>query len=109
VLNSVIVVLERRTPFAGGSLETHPYEAGWAGEALFFVQAPAPHPELRIRLQLSPDGINWVDEGGEAVLEEERPIALLRTLQFGTFLRVVVEADEGSEETELLIHLALKG
>ena len=45
---------------------SEPYEAGWAREALFFVRAletrgaPA---GASAYVQLSPDGIHWVDEG----------------------------------------------
>src|SRR5215211_6119053 len=79
-----------------GDWATEPYEAGWATEALFFVRllvdgAPpgaAPPPvDLQARVQLSPDGLLWLDEG--ATLP---PLAgggaFVRVREFGNWLRL---------------------
>ena len=52
-----------------GEAATEPFEAGWASEAIFFLRALAtdgPTGEGRAHVQISPDGIRWVDEGTSA-------------------------------------------
>ena len=57
-------VVEFRQTFSS-VVETHPYECGWADEAIFFVELhePAEGTCVGLRVQLSPDGIRWMDEG----------------------------------------------
>ena len=52
-------VLARRVRI-DGDFATLPYEAGWATEAVFFVQTEGEHPKLEIGVEVSPDGINWI-------------------------------------------------
>ena len=57
--------LERHRVFSG-DFATEPYECAWATEAIFFIRVESckgESPELRAQVQISPDGINWVDEG----------------------------------------------
>ena len=57
-------VLERNTEWKG-RFETEPYEAGWAGEAIFFVrvlEASAAYIDADAQVQISPDGIHWANE-----------------------------------------------
>ena len=51
--------------FFKGTFFTHPYEAGWADEAIFFVMVEKIEgdPVFEGRVQLSQDGIHWADDG----------------------------------------------
>ena len=48
-----------------GTVATDPYEAGWAQEAIIFVRALAASgvAGCTARVQISPDGMRWTDEG----------------------------------------------
>lgn len=103
-------VVELREDFAGG-IETHPFECGWADEAIFFIEVhdPAPGTTVSLRVQLSPDGIRWLDEGATVDVVDT---AFIRTTHFGGFLRLVGHATtEDGRETPcvLSVRLALKG
>lgn len=77
------------------SVQTEPYEAAWAGEAVFFVRvlevAGAAPAGAVARVQISPDGLHWVDEGAQLHIEP-RPEALCfaRVGNFGGWLRLDV-------------------
>jgi hypothetical protein len=109
VLTSAISVVERRTEYRATGA-TAPYEAGWASEAIFFIQAAQGHPALRCTAELSPDGIHWVSSGDEPViLEPHAEVGALRLSQFGTWIRIRIEGPSESAPVRLLVHLALKG
>jgi hypothetical protein len=87
---SYTAVVERGEPLAG-EWATEPYEVGWATEALFFLRlldAP-PGAGLTARVQLSPDGMRWVDEG-TALPDPVAPdgLAFARVREFGNWLRL---------------------
>jgi hypothetical protein len=56
--------------FFKGTFFTHPYEAGWADEAIFFVMVEKIEgdPVFEGRVQLSQDGIHWADDGSEPTI-----------------------------------------
>ncbi|MGR3793060.1 DUF6385 domain-containing protein [Vannielia sp. SX4] len=88
---------------------TEPFEAGWAREAMLFVRslkAPeAAQPVLRV--QISPDGMHWLDEGATVEVPAEGEVAAVRLTHFGNWLRLAGEFDAGSAAT-LLVTLHLK-
>ena len=96
--------------FFTGSFQTHPYEAGWADEAIFFilVEKITGNPVLTAQVQLSQDGVHWCDDGSE-------PHSLSGTGQhiikvqpnFGNYLRLSVNIKGGS--MFLNLHIACKG
>jgi hypothetical protein len=108
VLTSATAVIERRTVLTGDHA-THPYEAGWASEAVFFVQVEGVHPRLRIQAQISPDGINWIDRGEVVIVAPETKIVAMDLASFGGWLRLTVNGAEKEHPATVLIHLALKG
>lgn len=108
MLTSVTAVIERRTVIASDHA-THPYEAGWAAEAVFFVHAEGSHPQLLIQAQISPDGINWVDRGEAVVLEPADEIVALELRRFGGWLRLLLRGADERNKATVLVHLALKG
>jgi hypothetical protein len=101
-------VLARRVRI-DGEFATLPYEAGWASEAVFFVQAEGEHPELEIAAEVSPDGINWIRRGTPAVLSATAALAELPVTIFGNWLRVVVTGASAEAGARILVHVNLKG
>lgn len=103
-------VVELRQHFEK-TIETHPFECGWADEAIVFVEPhDAPSGDVvTLRVQLSPDGIRWIDEG--TVLRVTGH-AMARLTHFGGFLRlvgVVTDVDGAATGTTLTVRIALKG
>ena len=94
-----------------GACATEPYECGWAREAIVFVRALAPPslpPGTVARVQISPDGMNWADEGTTLALPQAaQELRFARVLQFGGWLRLAAELPEGAAIT-LLVTLHLK-
>lgn len=103
-------VVELRQRFTDG-IQTHPYECGWADEAIFFVETHDREPgtTLTLRVQLSADGIRWVDEGAELRVTDT---GFVRMTHFGGFLRLAGSAADAHGRTvpvTVSVRLALKG
>lgn len=105
-------VLERKTAVQAG-FATEPYETGWASEAIYFVEV---HEQsgaaLTARVQVSPDGIRWVDEGAAHVELPSSGLAYVRVAHFGGWLRLVLAAADADNAADanarVTIHLVLK-
>ncbi len=104
---SYTVVLDRLTDFCG-SFETEPYESGWADEVIAFVRVHEKKENvvLSAKLQISPDGILWVDEGSSSSLLEKDGLLFIRTTNFGGWLRILIECDS---ECKVTTYISLKG
>lgn len=100
-------VLERETELTG-AYETEPYEAAWATEAIFFVRVEGEPVEQRARVQVSPDGMHWCDEGTALRFEGGGRLAHAKVTHFGGWLRLVGEV-AGGAPLRLTVHLVLKG
>ncbi len=93
-----------------GSVQTEPYEAAWAGEAVFFVRVLEATGSGRAvaKVQISPDGMHWVDEGGELSIHAEAGhLSFDRVVNFGGWLRLSVTVPQGVGIT-VVATLALK-
>ncbi len=105
---SVTYVIARNETWSGAAA-TEPVEAGWAGEAVFFVRAlSAPQgPTAPLKAQISPDGMRWVDEGTQAPFPTAADdIQVLRVAHFGNWLRLKADLPESSQCTVLVtVHL----
>ncbi|OQO89574.1 DUF6385 domain-containing protein [Saccharomonospora piscinae] len=106
---SQAAVLERYRVLRG-DFTTEPFEAGWAGEARWFVQVletSQPSTRLVVTTQLSPDGLHWCDAEVETQVAEGTTILTWPVREFGQWLRIrgTVE-DEGSAKVQ--IYLTLK-
>ncbi|BDZ49601.1 hypothetical protein GCM10025867_18420 [Frondihabitans sucicola] len=104
-------VTDLRQPFVE-TVETFPYECGWADEAIFFVTAETGTDEsaqVSLGVQLSADGIRWLDEG--SVLTLRGPASgFVRVTHFGGFLRLAGTVAGGTTNgATLTVRLALKG
>lgn len=100
-------VLARRVRIAG-DFATQPYEAGWAREAVFFVQAEQEHPDLVIGAEVSPDGINWIGRAG-VTLPATGSLVDLPVDRFGNWLRLTVSGASTDRPARILVHVNLKG
>ena len=97
-------VLELRTAISSG-FATEPYECGWASEAIFFIRAESEWPpDLEPVIQISADGIRWLDDG-EGHRFEAPTGGFVRAGYFGGWLRVRFQ---GAGEVVGSIRLALK-
>ena len=101
-------VLARRLRI-DGDFTTLPYEAGWASEAVFFVQTEGEHPLLKIAVEVSPDGINWVRRGSPVDMGTDEAIVEVPVMTFGNWLRVTVSGSTPEAGSRILIHVNLKG
>ena len=104
-------VIERNVDW-GGEFATEPYEAGWASEAIGFVRVLQSdgEGELDISIQISPDGMRWIDEGTtfEPIqVSEEDQLNFARVTQFGNWLRVSGRAT-GNARFRVIFYWALK-
>jgi len=104
-----MAVVERREPFVA-IVQTHPFEAAWASEAIFFlrVESSDPAATLTAKVQISADGVRWIDEGTEFA-----PIAgtgdyFVRVGHLGGWLRLDGTITGGTAAMSLTVQLALK-
>lgn len=71
---------------------TEPYEVAWASEAIIFIRALETIGSLEgtvARVQISPDGIHWCDEGTTIPLPTRSGLTFGRVTHFGGWLRLV--------------------
>ena len=94
-----------------GDSATEPYEAAWASEAVFFLRALSVDGNLsgiRARVQISADGIHWVDEGTDVALPmASGEITFCRVGHFGGFLRLETQLPPGTR-CQMVVSLNLK-
>lgn len=94
-----------------GEVVTEPYEAGWAREAIFFVRALEADGSLAgaaAQVQISPDGIHWVDEGTAFGLPDRSgAVTFGRVAQFGGWLRLDARLPAGAS-LRVIASIALK-
>ncbi len=100
-------VLARRVRISD-EYATLAFEAGWATEGLFFVQAEGEHPDLTLIAEVSPDGVNWRPRA-EATLAADESLVDLPIDRFGNWLRMRVLGATPDAGARVLIHLNLKG
>jgi len=96
--------------YFSGKFETHPYEAGWADEAIFFIMVEKIEgaPVFTGQVQLSQDGVNWSDDGSSPVSFSGTGLHLIKVQpNFGNYLRLAVSIEGG--EMFLNLHIACKG
>jgi hypothetical protein len=110
IRQSYTAVVERNRSWTG-AFETEPYEAAWAGEAVFYVRGlgVSNMPDgAQARVQISPDGMHWCDEGTRFALPSAPDeVTFGRVRQFGGWLRIVGQVPPGAQVT-VIVYLALK-
>jgi len=91
--------------------ETHPFEVGWASEAIFFLRVEEISGEgtkLEARVQLSADGVHWVDEGSEFPLVTVQGDSFVRVKHFGGWLRLCGTVRGNDARVKVTVQLVLK-
>jgi hypothetical protein len=110
IRQSYTAVIERNRLWTG-ACATEPYEAAWAGEAIFYVralEASGVPEDAQARVQISPDGMHWCDEGTRFPLPTARDeVTFGRVCRFGGWLRIAGELPPGAE-IKVIVYLALK-
>lgn len=104
------VVLERMQTYSG-TFQTEPYETAWAGEAMFFIrihELTGKKAMLSSRVQVSVDGIEWIDEGMSFPPIDAEGSYFIRVSHFGGWLRLANEVDGENAAAKLTIQLVLK-
>ncbi|MES2416670.1 MAG: DUF6385 domain-containing protein [Bacteroidota bacterium] len=103
--------VERRIT-KSGIIQSYPMEAGWASEAIFFVNVEnivGKGARLTASVQISPDGINWIDEGTIFPVIEKEGHYYVKVNHFGNWLRINAQMEGGATNTiTLSVHLHLK-
>ena len=98
-------VVARNEWWADGDA-SEPYEAGWACEAVIFMRAlDAQGPGGCAVVQISPDGLRWIDEG--TVFDApaaQGEVTFARVREYGQWLRVRMEMPAGSRLKVLLTY-----
>jgi hypothetical protein len=105
---SQTAIIERNVTWQG-QFTAEPYEAAWASEAIYFVRALAAQqmpPNVMARVQISPDGMHWCDEGTTLTLPTAE-VAFCRVSHFGGWLRLVGAVPAGASLT-VIVYLVLK-
>jgi hypothetical protein len=106
---SFTAVIERNVTWQG-DFTAEPYEAAWATEAIYFVRvlhAENMPENVVARVQLSPDGVHWCDEGTEVTLPTGAGVIFARVRHFGGWLRLVGKLPDGAKLT-VIVYLSLK-
>ncbi|WP_376088890.1 hypothetical protein ACE7GA_16970 [Roseomonas sp. CCTCC AB2023176] len=98
------LVVARNEPWSG-EVASEPYEVGWASEAILWfrtlgVEGDAAGATLRV--QLSPDGLRWSDEGTTLPVPREGEQVYARLRHFGAWLRVTATLPPGVTVKPLL-------
>lgn len=102
--------VERRKYFKG-EISSHPMEAGWAGEAIFFLIVEELKGEgVRVNafVEISADGINWIREGAAFPVIDQPGHYFCKVSHFGNWLRVNGEISGQEAEVKASVHLHLK-
>lgn len=92
--------------------ETEPYEAGWALEMVIFLRLLEIDGNVGgtpASVQISPDGIHWVDEGAQLTMPGTvGEVAFVRLAHFGQYVRLRSELPAGAS-CKVLVAINSKG
>ncbi len=102
---SYTAVIERNV-IIKGDFSTEPYECGWASEAVIFVRSlNGSLAGAEGRVQISPDGMNWCDEGTRLPLPGRNELTFCRVAGFGNWLRIVGDTGDKSGGVIVTMHI----
>ena len=90
---------------------THPYEAGWASEAIFFVmveEIEGENASLKAAVEISHDGVHWVEEGTCLENVTDKGLRFVRVSHFGNWLRLNCRISGEGAAFKLHLQIALK-
>lgn len=104
-MREAITAVVARGDTWSGVAASEPYDVAWAGEAVIFLRslgAEGNPEQARAWVQISPDGMRWVDEGSMLQVPLVDEISSVRIRNFGTYLRVMTVLPEGASFKALL-------
>lgn len=82
-----------------GTVATETYEAGWAREMVIFLrllECEGEPSEVDAAVQISPDGLHWVDEGSRLAFPQTvGEVTFVRLSHFGQYVRLRSELPDG--------------
>ena len=107
---SYTAVVERAQPL-NEEFSTEPYEAGWAHEAVIFFKVREglnEGMEINARVQISPDGVDWVDEGTTFPTIRGQELCFTKVTNFGNWLRVSGRVSDPGVDVRASVYIALK-
>jgi len=93
-----------------GAFVAEPYEVAWASEAVYFVrtlEAEGVPDGAHARVEISPDGMHWCDEGTRVPLSKTPGTTFSRISHFGGWLRLTGELPPGAS-MKVIVYLVLK-
>jgi len=93
-----------------GTCFSQPMEAGWASDAIFFLwieEAANVQEPLHVSVQISADGMNWIDEGTTLEGVQTTGHYFVKAKHFGNWLRLAIKANE-TAILKLSVYLHLK-
>jgi hypothetical protein len=103
-------VIEKNATFQG-DFETEPYECAWASEARWFIHVAELEGDgacLTARVQVSPDGLAWCDDGSAFEPISAPGMSSLPVRDFGGWLRLDCGLAGAGPKVRLMIYLVLK-
>ena len=106
---SATATVELNTEWRGKST-AEPFEVAWASEAIYFIRALESEGVpggANARVQISPDGMHWCDEGTIVLLPAAPGTTFVRVSHFGGWLHLVGEIPNGAQ-MKVIFHLVLK-
>jgi hypothetical protein len=107
--SSYTSVVERRKKI-DDVFHSHPYEAAWALEGMFFLTVEhAPHPELEVSVEVSADGLHWTRWGDVVAVAPEQDLVAISAEHFGHWLRLRILGADHERPAVITVQLALKG
>lgn len=102
---SYTAVVERNV-LIDGRFESEPYECGWATEAILFARVLSGDlSDVVFKVQISPDGMRWCDEGSILKLPACEGTSFVKIRHFGNWLRVAGTSNGKSGKLILTLHL----
>lgn len=110
---STTAILSRGESWRPGFV-TEPFEAGWASEGVLFLRAlddsvQVDKNECFAHLQISPDGIHWVNEGSKIIVPDRKnQVTFVKISHFGQFIRFSVDSSAHWEARAIMATLSLK-
>ena len=109
VRQSYTAVVERAQG-ASGRFDTEPYEVGWSTEAVVFIKVArlTEGAWVSATVQMSPDGIDWVEEGTAFEPIEGNGLYFVRLSHYGAWLRLSGEIVGPGATADLMVYIALK-
>jgi hypothetical protein len=92
-------------------LASHPMEAGWASEAIFFLiveEIKGENTGLQAWVEISADGINWLRDGTVFQHISNTGHYFAKVSHFGNWLRVSGKVEGTHAAIKLSVHIHLK-